>query len=111
MDIVETLKALADENRLRILNILKNNKFCVCEIEKILNLNQSNVSRHLAKLKSVGLIKSKKESQWTYFSLDKKTIKEYKFIEKIIKENLNEEIFEKDKKNIEKSLEKNICEI
>ena len=45
MDVSETLKALADTNRLRILNLLHEETLCVCDLEAILELNQSNLSR------------------------------------------------------------------
>ncbi len=51
MTIVNMFKALSDENRLRIMSLLIREELCVCEIEVILELSQSNVSRHLNKLK------------------------------------------------------------
>ena len=64
----ETFKALADENRLRILNLLFRGNFCVCELEVLLGLSQSNLSRHLSKLKSAGLITAKKDGQWVHYA-------------------------------------------
>jgi ArsR family transcriptional regulator len=58
MNIIEVLKALAHENRIRILNLLAENELCVCELENILQVNQSNASRHLSKLKNADLIKA-----------------------------------------------------
>lgn len=77
MNISELFKVLGDENRLRILNLLINEELCVCEVEMVLNMTQSNVSRHLSKLKSVGLITSYKKAQWVYYEVDKKFIDEY----------------------------------
>ncbi len=56
MDISEVLKALADPNRLRILNLLHERTLCVCDLESILKLNQSNLSRHLATLRHAGIV-------------------------------------------------------
>jgi len=70
----ELFKALGDENRLRILNILISSKLCVCEIEVILEMTQSNVSRHLSKLKKVGIISSSKEAQWVHYEISDKFI-------------------------------------
>lgn len=61
---IEIFKALGDENRLRILNILTHQTLCVCELEVMLDMSQSNVSRHLGKLKSAGIIESNKEALW-----------------------------------------------
>jgi DNA-binding transcriptional ArsR family regulator len=68
MDLTEVLKALADANRLRILNLLGDQTLCVCDLEDVLKLNQSNLSRHLAKLKQVGLVTSRKQGLFIYYS-------------------------------------------
>jgi len=61
MEIIEVLKALAHENRIRILNILAESELCVCELENIMQITQSNASRHLAELKQVNLINGRKK--------------------------------------------------
>ena len=76
MEFVEIFKALSDENRVRILNILKEGELCVCEIESILGMTQSNASRHLNKLKSLKIIEADKKEQWVYYSIDKNFISE-----------------------------------
>ena len=65
----DLFKSLGDENRLRILNLLTDYELCVCEIEVLLDLNQSNVSRHLGKLKSSDVISSYKDGQWMHYRL------------------------------------------
>ena len=65
----ELFKALGDENRLRILNLLLNYELCVCEFEVILDLTQSNVSRHLGKLKGNGVITGYKDAQWVHYRI------------------------------------------
>lgn len=73
---IDIYKALSDESRLRIMNILMQKELCVCEIEVTLDMSQSNVSRHLIKLKNVGMVESKKESQWAYYSINKNFIED-----------------------------------
>ncbi|MEI8095758.1 MAG: metalloregulator ArsR/SmtB family transcription factor [Spirochaetales bacterium] len=68
MDLDETLKALADPNRLRILNLLADHALCVCDLEEVLGLNQSNLSRHLAKLKQTGLVTATKKGLFIYYA-------------------------------------------
>lgn len=102
MEIVEIFKALSDESRVRIINILKSKKMCVCDIESILQLPQANVSRHLARLKTAGIIKSEKKSQWVYFWISEECLEKHSFIKKIFKKDLNEEIFIKDREKMEK---------
>lgn len=62
-------KALADETRLRILNLLRQREICVCEIVDVLGLNQSKVSRHLATLKHAGLVSCRRDGPWIYYAL------------------------------------------
>jgi len=68
---VNVLKALSDETRLRILNILYEKELCVCDINESLNIMQTKASRHLNYLKKAGLIKSRKQAQWVYYSIIK----------------------------------------
>ena len=68
MDVTEILKALADPNRLRILDLLHERTLCVCDLEDVLELNQSNLSRHLARLKQAGIVKAQKRALFTYYS-------------------------------------------
>ncbi|WBW96334.1 ArsR/SmtB family transcription factor [Oceanirhabdus sp. W0125-5] len=78
MDFVDIFKMLSDETRIRILNLLVDNKLCVCEIETILDITQSNASRHLNRLKTAKIIDSYKESQWIYYTIHEKFIAENK---------------------------------
>lgn len=66
---IKLFKALGDENRLRLVNILMYAELCVCEIEVMLELNQSNISRHLKKLKDAGIISASKDAQWIHYKL------------------------------------------
>jgi len=84
MDLVEILKALADENRIRILNILKSGELCVGEIQHILEMTQSNVSRHLNKLYSLKIITYEKKAQWVYYKINCGMLKEYPFIQELM---------------------------
>lgn len=87
-DIVDILKALADENRIRILNLLRNDELCVCDIEDTLGIKQSNVSRHLNRLKVAGIIVSEKKSQWVHYRLKNETFVKFPFLSIIINEEI-----------------------
>jgi ArsR family transcriptional regulator len=65
----EVFRALADRTRLRILALLAGGEICVCEIHDSLNLPQPTVSRHLAYLRSVGLVVGRKQGLWVHYSL------------------------------------------
>jgi ArsR family transcriptional regulator, arsenate/arsenite/antimonite-responsive transcriptional repressor len=87
-DIVSIFKALADDNRIRILNLLRNDELCVCDIEAVLGIKQSNASRHLNKLKVAGIIVSEKKSQWVYYRLKNDTFVKFPFISIIINDEM-----------------------
>ncbi|SEJ42286.1 ArsR family transcriptional regulator [Propionispira arboris] len=89
MVIVEVLKALADETRIRILNVLYKETLCVCDLEEILKLNQSNASRHLTKLKNAKLITGTKQAQWVYYRVNEKILEEYSFVNELLKKELD----------------------
>jgi len=84
MELVTVIKALADDTRIRILNLLQENELCVGEIERLLNLSQSNVSRHLARLKNVNVIVCEKRGQRVHYRLNEGIFKKYPFIQQII---------------------------
>ncbi|MFA5362150.1 MAG: metalloregulator ArsR/SmtB family transcription factor [Candidatus Omnitrophota bacterium] len=65
----KTFKALADKNRIRILKLLEKKKMCVCEIAFVLGATQPNISKHLKKLKSAGLICDEQKGFWTNYFL------------------------------------------
>lgn len=68
-DVVKAFKSIADENRLRILGMLKGKTLCVCEIAEVLGLAQSTVSRHLKLLEDSGLVHREKDGLWVEYSL------------------------------------------
>lgn len=75
---IDILKALSDETRLRILAQILNREMCVCEIEECLELTQSNASRHLTVLRRAGILESCKNAKWTYYKINKEFISENK---------------------------------
>lgn len=68
----EFFKALGNKYRLIILESLKDQDRCVCELEAILQKSQPAVSHHLRKLEKVDLIKGWKKGKFTHYSLRKK---------------------------------------
>lgn len=90
MDLVQVMKALSDETRIRILNILKDGDLCVCEIEAVLNINQSNASRHLNRLTNAKVIEYYKVSKYVYYKLNEDSLREYPFIKEIIEKHTME---------------------
>ncbi len=68
-DFLQVTKALADENRLRLLLALRRGEVCACQLTELLGLAPSTVSRHLALLQRAGLLRGRKAGRWVYFAL------------------------------------------
>lgn len=62
-------KALADENRVRILVCLRGGELCVCQIIALLRLAPSTVSKHLSILRQARLIEGRKQGRWMHYRL------------------------------------------
>ena len=66
----ELFESLADENRLRIVNLLIASPFlCVADFQRVLDMPQTRVSRHLAYLKSRDLVQADRKGTWMYYRL------------------------------------------
>ena len=69
-------KALSDENRQRIIEMLEHKDMCVSEIVEGSGLTQPTISHHLNILKNADLVTAKKKGQQVYYSLNKNWFKE-----------------------------------
>jgi DNA-binding transcriptional ArsR family regulator len=68
--LVLVYKALADSTRLRMVMALKRGEMCVCDLAALLGLSESAVSHQIRRLKDLALVKSRREGQILYYSLD-----------------------------------------
>jgi ArsR family transcriptional regulator, arsenate/arsenite/antimonite-responsive transcriptional repressor len=68
-DLLRITKALADENRIRVLMALRGGELCACQITELFGLAPSTMSKHLSVLYQAGLVESRKEGRWIYFRL------------------------------------------
>jgi ArsR family transcriptional regulator, arsenate/arsenite/antimonite-responsive transcriptional repressor len=68
-ELEQLFKGLADQTRLRILNLLLHGELCVCDIQYVLDSPQPNVSRHLTYLKNSGLVLDRREGPRMYYRL------------------------------------------
>jgi Predicted transcriptional regulators len=84
MSLIGVMKALSDETRMRIVNILRDDDLCVCEIETLLCINQSNASRHLNRLLGDRIVDYYKKAQYVYYKINWDTVREYPFIKEIM---------------------------
>ncbi len=69
-ELLNIFKALSEETRLRIINLLRNGELCVCDIVAALDLIQPKISFHLNVLKEAKLIKDRKQGRWIYYRHD-----------------------------------------
>ena len=68
-DLMKITKALADENRVRVLLALRGGELCACQITELFRLAPSTMSKHMSILYQAGLVDSRKEGRWIYFRL------------------------------------------
>jgi ArsR family transcriptional regulator, arsenate/arsenite/antimonite-responsive transcriptional repressor len=68
--IVKSIKALSDDTRLRIINLLLVKECCGCEVVQALGISQTRASRNLTMLYDAGFLKLRKEGLWSLYSLN-----------------------------------------
>ncbi len=69
-ELVKAFKALSDETRIRILNLLLERECCVCEVMQALEISQTRASRNLSALYDAGFLKMRKDGLWSLYSID-----------------------------------------
>ena len=68
--LADTFSALGDPTRVRILDVLSHGELCVCDLAAVLGLSQSAVSHQLRLLRSIRLVKPRREGRIVFYSLD-----------------------------------------
>ncbi|HOJ10964.1 MAG TPA: metalloregulator ArsR/SmtB family transcription factor [Clostridiales bacterium] len=68
----KVFKALCDENRLRILDLLRGDEKCACVLLEQLDLGQSGLSYHMKILVESGIVESRQEGKWTHYKISEK---------------------------------------
>jgi ArsR family transcriptional regulator len=110
MDLVQIYQCFSDRTRLRILQLLAKSPLCVCHLQTILREPQVKVSKHLAYLRSKGMVEAQRDQNWMIYSLTRKRTPE-------LQANLNclqagagsDPVFARDLKKLS-ILRKNCCE-
>ncbi len=75
--LVSAIKAISDETRLRMINLLLQRECCVCEVMQVLDISQTRASRNLSILYNAGFLKQRREGLWSYYSIDKSSLERY----------------------------------
>ncbi|MBF2067839.1 MAG: winged helix-turn-helix transcriptional regulator [Calothrix sp. C42_A2020_038] len=68
--IIAGFHALSDPLRVNVLELLRQKELCVCDLCDVLGVTQSKLSFHLKSLKEAGLLRSRQEGRWIYYSLN-----------------------------------------
>lgn len=71
----QSLKALGDETRLKMIGLLTHGELCVCDFMEVLGLPQSTASRHLAYLKNCQWVVGRRSGKWIYYKLNPALLK------------------------------------
>lgn len=66
----DMLKALGEDTRLRIFEMLRNGSLCACKILEQLNITQPTLSHHMKVLCDCGIVTATKDWKWTYYAID-----------------------------------------
>jgi len=101
-DVVQALKALSDETRLRIFNVLLERECCVCEVMQALDISQTRASRNLGILHDAGFLKMRRDGLWSLYSIDRDGMEEYysSLVEAVRKSLENDEVAALDRKRL-----------
>lgn len=105
----QILKSFADETRLRIINLLNKKDLTVSELCDILNKNQSNISRHLARMRLTEVVGDRREGLNVYYYLTKPNNGTYKkLLDAIIVGFSDVDIFKEDLKRLKEHKKKSL---
>lgn len=74
--LADTLKALADPTRLRIVSLLNLRDFCVCELVPVFGISQPAVSKHMSRLRAAGIVTESRRGMWVFYSLNQTRLAE-----------------------------------
>jgi len=76
MELPNALKALSDESRFKLVNLLLTHDFCVGALAHHLKISEAAVSQHLRQLREAGLVRGEKRGYWTHYMVDKVKLSE-----------------------------------
>ncbi|WP_411335331.1 ArsR/SmtB family transcription factor [Ruminococcus gauvreauii] len=71
-------KAFCDENRIRIIKLLRSGEKCACKLLEEINVTQPTLSHHMKILCDSGIVVGRKEGKWTHYSISEKGVEQSK---------------------------------
>ena len=104
-ELIIAMKALSDETRLRILNVLLERECCVCEVMQALDISQSRASRNLGIIQDAGFLKARRDGTWILYSVDWETANRYAIsLAKLLRDSpLSNEVLTKDRERLKQA--------
>ena len=77
MDVVKIGKALSDENRVKILQMLTDGERCGCKLLEAFEITQPTLSHHMKILCDSGLVDVRKDGKWSHYSVNGDVVREF----------------------------------
>ena len=93
LEMADFYKALSDSTRIKILDVLYEGEFCVCDISVLINMTKSATSHQLKYLREMNLIKSRRQGKEVYYSLADRHVKE---VFEISRQHIMERVYEEE---------------
>lgn len=78
MDVALICKAIGDNNRLKIIEMLSGSEKCACKLLERFEITQPTLSHHMKILCDCGLVNVRKEGKWSHYSLNYETLTAFK---------------------------------
>lgn len=111
-DLEQYFKALGDNNRLRIINLLLHGELCVCDIQYVLENSQPHVSRHLAYLKNSGMVADRRDGYRIYYRLTDTTELTKRLLFEFLRHAFtNEEQLQRDTERLQEAIAQGSCTV
>lgn len=76
--IAAIFKAFCDENRIRIIKLLRSGEKCACKLLEEINVTQPTLSHHMKILCDSGIVAGRKEGKWMHYSISEKGVEQAK---------------------------------
>jgi len=106
---VSLFKALSDETRLRILNLLREKELCVCELMDVLEMPQPRISHQLRILKEAGLVVDRREGKWIIYALEERGKEDpASSVLRILHDSTKEGVWERDRTRLQQTVAKGV---
>jgi ArsR family transcriptional regulator, arsenate/arsenite/antimonite-responsive transcriptional repressor len=110
MNLIQIYQCFCDRTRLRILNLLTISPLCVCHFQEIFGEPQVKISKHLAYLRSRGMVSTEREQNWIIYSLPERRADELERNLKCLQDCVHTDaVFKRDMEKLSK-LTKKCCE-